>query len=107
VLPARLPVGVNVAVVPVMFTVPVTAVPPVVVASVKLGFVSVELVIGSEKVADTEEFSATPVAAFAGDVDDTVGGVVSGPAGSPPPPPPPQAAAVSSTIRPAIERTLR
>jgi hypothetical protein len=40
--------------------------------------VSVELVIGSEKVADTGEFSATPVATFAGDITDTVGGVVSG-----------------------------
>src|SRR4029079_5023273 len=34
--------------------------------------------IGSEKVAETEELSATPVAAFAGEVEDTVGGVVSG-----------------------------
>jgi hypothetical protein len=78
VLPARLPVGVNVAVVPVTFTVPVTGVPPLVVASVKLAVVSVELSIGSEKVADTEEFSVTPVALFAGDVEDTIGGVVSG-----------------------------
>jgi len=78
VFPARLPVGVNVAVVPVTFTVPVNAVPPFVVASVKLAVVSVELVIGSEKVADTEEFSATPVTPFNGEVEDTVGGVVSG-----------------------------
>ena len=77
-LPARLPVGVNVAVVPVAFTVPLTAVLPLVVASVKLVVVSVELVIGSEKLADTEEFSVTPVALFAGEVEDTVGGVVSG-----------------------------
>jgi hypothetical protein len=67
-----------VAVVPVTFTVPVTGVPPLVVASVKLAVVSVELSIGSEKVADTEEFSVTPVALFAGEVADTVGGVVSG-----------------------------
>ena len=78
VLPARLAVGVKVAVLPLTFTVPVTAVPPEVVASLKLAVVSVELVIASENVADTEEFSATPVAAFAGDVADTVGGVVSG-----------------------------
>ena len=43
----------------------------------KLAALSVEFVIASEKVADTEEFSAAPVAAFAGDVSDTVGGVVS------------------------------
>ena len=75
VFPARLLVGLNVAVVPLTFTVPVTAAP---LASVKLAVVSVELLIGSEKVADTEEFSVTPVALFAGEVDDTVGGVVSG-----------------------------
>ena len=77
VLPARLAVGVNVAVLPLTFTVPVTAAPPV-VANVKLVVVSVELVIGSENVADTEAFSARPVAPFAGDVADTVGAVVSG-----------------------------
>ena len=76
-LPARGAVGVNVAVLPLTFTVPVTAAPPV-VANVKLVLVSVALVIGSENVADTEEFSARPVAPFAGDVEDTVGGVVSG-----------------------------
>ena len=70
--------GVNVAVLPLTFTVPVTCVPPEVVASLKLAVVSVELVIASEKVADTEEFSATFAAAFAGLVEDTVGGVVSG-----------------------------
>jgi hypothetical protein len=75
VLPARGADGVNVAVLPLTFTVPVTATP---LASVKLAVVSVEFVIGSEKVADTEELSATPVAPFAGDVEDTVGGVVSG-----------------------------
>ena len=76
-LPARGAVGVKVAVVPLTFTVPVTEAPPV-FASVKLVVVSVELVIGSEKLADTEEFSVTPVALFAGEVEDTVGGVVSG-----------------------------
>src|SRR5882672_10739309 len=78
VLPARLAVGVNVAVWPLTFTVPVTVAPPAVGRRVKLAVLSVELVIASEKVADTEEFSATPVAALAGDVEDTVGGVVSG-----------------------------
>jgi len=78
VLPARPAAGVNVAVVPLTFTVPLTAAPPFVVATLKLVVVSVELSIASEKVADTEVFSATPVAEFAGDVESTVGGVVSG-----------------------------
>jgi len=74
---------------------------------VKLAVVSVAFVIGSEKVAEIEEFVATPVAAFAGDVADTVG--TGGGAAlwllwelSPPP----QAATVSRKIRPAIKRTL-
>ena len=66
------------AVLPVTLTVPLTNAPPEVVASVKLALVSVEFVIASEKLADTDEFSAIPVAAFAGDMLDTVGGVVSG-----------------------------
>jgi len=45
--------------------------------SVKLAEFSVDLVIVSEKVADTEEFIATPVWAFDGDVAETVGGDVS------------------------------
>jgi len=61
-----------------MFTVPVTGAPPVVVTRVKLAVVIVELVIGSEKVAETEELVATPVAPFAGEVADTVGGAKSG-----------------------------
>ena len=77
VLPARKAKGVNVAVLPLTFTVPVTGALPV-VTSVKLAVVSVEVVIGLEKVADTEEFNATPVVATMGDVEDTVGGVVSG-----------------------------
>ena len=76
-LPARPAVGVNVAVLPLTFTVPLTAAPPV-VASVKLVVMSVELSIASEKVADTEAFSVTPVAPLSGEVEDTVGGVVSG-----------------------------
>src|SRR5580765_161914 len=52
--------------------------PPEVCVRVKVVFVSVALVIASEKVADTEELRATPVAASAGEMDETVGGVVSG-----------------------------
>jgi hypothetical protein len=77
VLAARGPEGVNVAVLLLTFTVPLTVAPPVVVTRVKLEVFSVELVIASEKVADTDAFVATPVAAFAGDVADTIGGVVS------------------------------
>ena len=77
-LPAKAAEGVKVAVLPLMVTLPLIAAPLEVVTRVKLAVVSEALVIGSEKVADTEVFSATPVAAFAGDVADTVGGVVSG-----------------------------
>jgi hypothetical protein len=77
VLPLRAADGVNVAVLPVMLTRPPIAVPSE-AARVKLAVVRVEFLIASEKVADTEEFSATPVSAFAGDMADTVGGVVSG-----------------------------
>jgi hypothetical protein len=77
-LPARGADGVNVAVLPLTLTRPLTAVPSEVFAKVKLALVSVAFVIASEKVADTEEFSATPIAPFAGDVADTIGGVVSG-----------------------------
>jgi hypothetical protein len=69
--------GVKVAAFPLTFTVPVTAV-PLVVASLTLAVVSVALVMASEKVAEIVAFVATAVAAFAGDVKDTVGGVVSG-----------------------------
>jgi len=69
--------GVKVAVLPLTFTVPVTALPPL-VASLTLAVVSVVLVMASEKVADIVSFVATAVAAFVGDVKDTVGGVVSG-----------------------------
>jgi hypothetical protein len=78
VLAARAAEGVNAAVLPLTCTVPVTAAPPVARTRVKLEGVSVELVITSEKVADTEEFVATPFDASAGEVDDTIGGVVSG-----------------------------
>jgi hypothetical protein len=78
VLPRRAADGINVAVLPLMLTRPLVAAPSEVVTRVKLVVVSVEFVIASEKVADTEEFSATPLAAFAGDVADTIGAVVSG-----------------------------
>jgi hypothetical protein len=81
VLAARLIEGTNIAVLPLRFTAPATAAPPAVGLRVKLAVFSVELVIASVKVADTEELSVTPVAAFAGDVEDTVGGVVSGSVG--------------------------
>jgi len=77
VLAARVADGVNLAVLPLTLTVPLTAAPPV-GANVKLAVVSVALFIASEKLADTEALVATPVAALAGKVVDTVGGVVSG-----------------------------
>jgi hypothetical protein len=61
---------------PLTFTVPGTAAPPEEV-TVKLAVLNVAFFIASEKVADTGEFSATPIAAFAGEMADTVGGVVS------------------------------
>jgi hypothetical protein len=78
VLLAILAAGLNVTVLPLTLTVPVTAVPVDVAASRTLAVVRVELLIGSENVAETEEFVAIPVAAFDGDVATTVGGVVSG-----------------------------
>ena len=77
-MPTRLAVGVKVAVLPLTLIVPLTTVPPTVGARVKLAVVSVEFVIGFEKVADIAELRATPVTALPGDVEDTVGGVVSG-----------------------------
>ena len=76
-LPARFAVGTSMAVLPFTTTVAATGVPPAVRARVKLVLLSEELFIASEKVADIEEFSARPVAAFEGEVSDTVGGVVS------------------------------
>ena len=83
VLPASAAVGLNVAVLPLTFTAPVTTAPPEVAFRLKLAVLSVEFVIDSEKVADTEEFSGTPFAASDGDVDEIVGAVVSG-TGTPP-----------------------
>ena len=69
--------GVNVAVLPLTLTAPATAAPPEFVANEKVAAFSVELVIASENVADTRVLSATPVAPTVGDVEDTVGAVVS------------------------------
>ena len=52
--------------------------------------VMVAVLIASEKVAEMAEFTAMPVALFAGVVDDTVGAVVSAAGGEPPPPPHPE-----------------
>ena len=60
-----------------MLTVPATAPPPAVVANRKLAVLSVEFVIASENVAAIAEFTATPIAAVAGEVEDTIGAVVS------------------------------
>ena len=78
VLPARFEVGVKEAVLPLTVTVPMTRDPPAVGCRVNVAVVIVALSIDSEKVADTAELSVKPVALLAGDVLDTVGGVVSG-----------------------------
>lgn len=72
----RLESGVNVAVLPLTLTAPVTAAPPALGRSVKLAVFNVELVIAPEKVADPEVLSDTPVAPLAGYVEDTVVGSV-------------------------------
>ena len=115
VLAARLLDGTNIAVLPLTTTVPLTAAPPL-TASRMLEPVRVDLVMASEKVAETEALTPTPVAIFAGDVAETVGGVVSGDkaplwiegavegavlAGSSAPPPPPQPARPSKASIPA------
>jgi hypothetical protein len=69
--------GTKVVLFPVVLTVPVTAAFPAVFTSVKLAVLSVEFVMASEKVADTDEFNATPTAKLAGETADTVGGVAS------------------------------
>jgi len=61
-----------------MLTVPATAAPLELTLKLKLAVLSVEFVIASEKVAETDEFRAMPLAALAGELEDTVGGVVSG-----------------------------
>ena len=80
-MPVSTAEGVKLAVLTLTVTVPAIA-PPAAVgvgvgARVKLAAVSVEFVIASEKVAEIAELGATPVAALAGKVESTVGGVVS------------------------------
>ena len=77
-LPANAALGVNVAVLPLTPTEPLTGVPELVTTKVNVAVVSVALFIGSENVAVGAILSATPVAPFKGVVDSTVGGVVSG-----------------------------
>ena len=76
VLPVRGEVGVNVAVSPLTSMLPITAAPPAVGRSVKFVALSVELAIVREKVAETEVFSPTSVALFAGAVAVTDGAVL-------------------------------
>ena len=77
-LPARLAAGVNVAVLPLTLTDPVTGVPVPVTERVNVEPFSVALFIGSENVTITALLSATLVAPLAGNRDTTVGGVASG-----------------------------
>ena len=76
-LATRFPDGVNVAVFPLTFTVPMTAAWFVVFTSLKFAVVSVEFFIGSENVADTGAARGLPFALLAGETAATVGGVVS------------------------------
>lgn len=69
--------GENLTVLPTTLTVPMIGTLSIALSRVKLAGFSVELVIASEKIADTEEFVATPIAELAGDVAETVGGVLS------------------------------
>jgi len=80
---AKLLDGVNVAVVPLYVTVPVTP-----LSNVKVVVDKVDAVMGSLKVAVIAEFSATLVALLAGLVEETVGAVVSAVEVVVPPPPP-------------------
>lgn len=75
--PARAAEGVKVAVLPLMLTDPATAAPSDVRLNVKLVVLRVEPVMASEKVALTVLVVATALAPLEGEVDETVGGVVS------------------------------
>ena len=77
-LPVRLALGVEVAVLPLTLTVPATGVPVPVTASVNVVAFKVALFIGSENVTITGLVSKTLVAPTPGTREDTVGGVVSG-----------------------------
>jgi hypothetical protein len=74
----RLAEGTSVAVLPLTTTCPAIAPPPAVRISRKFPVFRVALAIGSEKVADTEVLSATPVVPFGGAASETIGGVASG-----------------------------
>jgi len=105
---ARLAVGVNVAVFPLTLIVPPTGPPPP-ATSEKVALFSADGLIGSENVADTAAFRATPVAPFAGETETKVGGVVSGAPLLPPPPPPPQpynsaASRTTKTVRKFVDQ---
>jgi hypothetical protein len=74
---SRLEEGANIATLPLTATTPAIAGPPEVGCSVRVADVKVEIAIASEKVAVINEFNATSVSAFDGDVSRIVGGVVS------------------------------
>jgi hypothetical protein len=90
---ARLAEGVNVAVVPVYETAPLTGLFRE-SFRVKVEAVTVEASMGSVKVAAMEALTAMPVAPSEGFVDETEGGVVSF---EPPPSPEPQPAETDKT----------
>ena len=69
--------GLVLTVLPLTVIVPGITAPPTVSTNVKVAALNVEVAIASEKVAETEELVAMPVAAFAGEVAETVGGVES------------------------------
>ena len=72
------PFGVKLAVLPLTTTVPLTFTPPELVLRVNVALVKVAFVMASEKVAETDAFGVTSDALFAGEIAETVGGVVSG-----------------------------
>lgn len=115
-LAPRFAEGTNVATLPLATTVPATGALPVVTFRVKLEAFSVEIFIGSEKVTDIDEFNATSISEFSGDVSDTAGRIVSGTPGanpatndgeSPSPPlPPPQPYRPRLAIKASRKRML-
>jgi hypothetical protein len=86
--------GVNVAVVPLYVTVPVTP-----LFKVNVAVLTVDAVIASLNVAVIEVFTATAVALLTGLVDDTVGAVVSAVDDPPPPPPLPHPAKLKAASK--------
>jgi hypothetical protein len=69
--------GLVLTVFPLTVIVPGITAPPTVSTNVNVAAFSVAVAIASEKVTETEALVATPVAAFAGAVAETVGGVES------------------------------